>query len=61
MIIECKEMNVPLSQKTMDQILRYHITLPAKYLIVTNGIYSFGFVKKEGKFIEINVFPDYEK
>jgi len=61
MIIECKEMNVPLSQKTMDQILRYHITLPAKYLIVTNGIYSFGFVKKDDKFLETNVFPDFEK
>ncbi|MGN6533697.1 MAG: type I restriction enzyme HsdR N-terminal domain-containing protein [Ginsengibacter sp.] len=61
MIIECKEMNVSLSQKTMEQILRYHITLPAKYLIITNGIYSFGFMKKDGTFSETNVFPDYEK
>jgi len=61
MIIECKEMNVSLSQKTLDQILRYHITLPANYLIITNGVYSFGFVKKDGKFIETDVFPDYEK
>ncbi len=61
MIIECKEMNVSLSQKTMEQILRYHITLPAKYLIISNGIYSFGFVKKDGKFMEINNFPDFEK
>ena len=61
MIVECKEMNVPLSEKIMEQILRYHITLPAKYLLITNGSYSFGFLKKDGKFIEINIFPDFEK
>jgi hypothetical protein len=60
MIIECKEMKVPLSEKTLDQILRYHITLPAKYLIITNGRYCFGFEKKGNQFIEINEFPDYE-
>jgi len=60
MIIECKEMNVTLSQKTMEQILRYHITLPAKYLVITNGSYCFGFQKKESQFVEINDFPDFE-
>ncbi|HSV10351.1 MAG TPA: type I restriction enzyme HsdR N-terminal domain-containing protein [Hanamia sp.] len=60
MIIECKEMNVSLSEKTLEQILRYHITLPAKYLVITNGNYSFGFIKKEGEFIETDVFPDFE-
>lgn|SRR6185312_12821110 len=60
MIIECKEMNVTLSEKTLDQILRYHIVLPAKFLIISNGNYCFGFEKKEGKLIEINDFPDFE-
>ncbi len=60
MIIECKEMNVTLSQKTIDQILRYHITLPATFLIITNGKYCFGFEKKENQFFEINTFPEYE-
>ena len=60
MIIECKEMKVSLSEKTLDQILRYHITLPVKYLIITNGIYCFGFEKTSNQFLEINEFPDYE-
>ena len=59
MIIECKEMNAALSEKTLEQILRYHITVPADYLIVTNGSYCFGFKKIENQFIEINDFPDY--
>ena len=61
MIIECKEMNVSLSQKTIDQILRYHITLPAKFLIISNGSYSFGFERKGGQFMQINTFPDFGK
>ena len=59
MIIECKEMNVPLSEKTLEQILRYHITLPADYLIITNGSYCFGFQKIDTQFIEIDEFPRY--
>ena len=60
MIIECKEMNVNLSEKTIEQILRYHITLQAQYLIITNGKYCFGFEKKSGQFFQINNFPEFE-
>lgn len=60
MIIECKEMNVPLTEKVLDQILRYQITLPAKYLLVTNGSYCYGFKKKESSFTEIEEVPFYE-
>ena len=59
MIIECKEMNEQLNTKVLDQILRYHITLSAKYLVVTNGSYCFGFEKKEGQFYEIDELPEY--
>lgn len=59
MIIECKEMNVALSEKTMEQILRYHISVPAKYLVITNGSHCFGFEKREGDIFEINFFPEF--
>ncbi|MBP1652124.1 MAG: hypothetical protein H6Q26_2281 [Bacteroidetes bacterium] len=38
MIVECKEMGIPLSQTTLEQIVRYHMVLPAAYLVITNGI-----------------------
>jgi len=60
MIIECKQASEWLNAKVMDQILRYHITLPAKYLVVTNGNYCFGFEKAGGQFNEINQMPEYE-
>lgn len=59
MIIECKEMNVSLTEKVLGQVLRYHAALPAKYLIITNGSYTIGFEKKENEFKEINEFPDF--
>lgn len=60
MIIECKEMKAQLNAGTLEQILRYHITLPAKYLLITNGSYCFGFEKKEGQFFEMDKMPEYE-
>ncbi len=60
MIIECKEMNVALGAKTLEQILRYHISLPAQYLIITNGSYCFGFKKEKSQFFEMDIFPEYE-
>ncbi len=59
MIIECKEMNIALSEKTIEQILRYHISLPAQFLIISNGSYSYGFKKKDNEFIEMNTFPEF--
>src|SRR5436305_1318180 len=56
MIIECKEMNVPVSGKVLEQILRYHITLRADYLIITNGSFCFGFQKTGDRFTEIHEF-----
>lgn len=41
MIIECKEMDVPLNDAVAAQIFRYNITLQVRYLVVTNGSYSF--------------------
>lgn len=59
MIIECKEMNIPLSNKVLEQLLRYHIAIPAKYLVITNGKYCFGFEKREGNFYAIDDLPDF--
>ena len=59
MIIECKEMNTKIDTKVLEQILRYHITLPAKYLVITNGSYCFGFEKRKGQFFEIDEMPEF--
>lgn len=37
MIVECKEMGVPLGMAVLEQIVRYHMALPAPFLVITNG------------------------
>ena len=60
MIIECKEMNVKLSESTMRQVLRYNLSVQATYIIVTNGSYCAGFERKENGFEEIDSLPGRE-
>jgi len=57
-IIECKEPNVPITEKTLQQILRYHLALPVPYLCLTNGNNVFLFEKKDEQFKEIFSFPE---
>jgi hypothetical protein len=57
MIVECKEMNVPLSETTISQVLNYNSTVQAPYIVVTNGSYCAAFFKKENKFVEIEELP----
>ena len=41
MIVECKEMDVPLNMNVLEQIVRYNMALPVSYLVITNGINTF--------------------
>ena len=41
MLVECKEMNIPLTEQTMQQVIRYNMSIPATYLVVTNGSHTF--------------------
>jgi hypothetical protein len=59
LMVECKEMNVPLNEKTLQQALRYHVSVVVRYIVITNGSYCFGFEKRDNDLIEINLLPDY--
>jgi hypothetical protein len=60
MIIECKEMGINLSVKTIEQILLYHISLPARFLLITNGSYTYGFEKIMDQFYEMDRLPSFQ-
>ncbi len=57
LIIECKEMNVTLSEQTVSQILAYQLVLQVAYLIITNGHQTFCFDTNTNKFISF--IPEY--
>lgn len=57
MIIECKEMNVPLDNEVLDQVLRYNQSLQVPYLIITNGSYCMAMKISNVEMNEITELP----
>lgn len=47
MLIECKAPQVELSEAVLQQALRYHMSIPVNYIVITNGNMTMGWVKKE--------------
>jgi hypothetical protein len=58
MIIECKELNVQLSEQTVAQVLRYNAVVQAPYVVITNGSYCKGFLNDGESFLEIFELPN---
>jgi hypothetical protein len=59
MIIECKEANTTLSEKTIQQLLQYQQVLKASFLIASNGHETIGAEIKLGKLHPLQHFPNY--
>ena len=57
MLVECKAGDIALDEKVFQQVLRYHISVPCTFLIITNGQYTFGWEKTEGRLNEILQIP----
>lgn len=58
MMIECKAPEIKLDESVLHQLLRYHVSLPAGFLIITNGTYSYGWEKSAIGLTLINDLPE---
>jgi hypothetical protein len=61
MVVECKEMNAPLNVKAFLQAIRYNTNMQAKYIVITNGSYCFGYERSMNDFISIESLPVFGK
>jgi hypothetical protein len=59
MLIECKEANTPINEKTILQLLQYQQILNARYLIASNGPTTIGAEIKLGNLHMLQQFPNY--
>lgn len=57
MIVECKETNVPLTEKVLMQILRYNMSVPVPFLVITNGNETYAWQRKDDQMIALDVLP----
>jgi hypothetical protein len=46
MLVECKEPKVNLSEDVLQQVLRYNISVPVEYIVITNGNTTVGWRKE---------------
>lgn len=61
MIVECKEMGVPLGMPVLEQIVRYNMALPVPYLVITNGSNTWccRLNAEEGNWVFESTLPQY--
>lgn len=45
LLVECKASGVKLDDDVIQQALRYNISVPVQYIIITNGVQTFGWEK----------------
>lgn len=60
MMVECKATSVALSHRVLDQVIRYNLSTPVEYLVITNGHYSAAFHRDGTGLKEINELPGLE-
>jgi hypothetical protein len=58
MIVECKEMSVPLNRSVLDQALRYNMTLQVPYLVITNGKFCMATAIVNNELKEMDDLPE---
>jgi hypothetical protein len=57
MLVECKAGEITLNEKALLQVLRYNISMPATFLVITNGHFTYAWEKTGGLLNEIRQMP----
>ena len=57
MMVECKEMDTPVNEAVLKQVLNYNIKLAVQYIVVSNGKNTYAFELKNGKIYELSALP----
>jgi hypothetical protein len=57
LMVECKAMDVPVTEKVLMQVLRYRMSVPAGVLVVTNGIETHALALEQGRAVWLDEWP----
>lgn len=61
MIVECKAATVKITEKTLDQAIRYYSALRPKYLMLYNGTSCFCFKMEDNQLKALDHLPSYSE
>jgi hypothetical protein len=59
MMVECKSTNVLLDENVLTQILRYNISVPVRFLVITNGNTCYAFDRGNGRLEALGEIPEF--
>ncbi|HVF95762.1 MAG TPA: type I restriction enzyme HsdR N-terminal domain-containing protein [Flavisolibacter sp.] len=57
MLVECKSPAVQLSEDVLQQVLRYNVSVPVKFVVITNGEATAAWEKDEYNLKLLNAMP----
>ncbi len=57
MLVECKEPKVQLKDEVLQQVLRYNISVPVQFVVITNGENTIAWKKEEGHLTMLHDMP----
>ena len=59
LMVECKSMDVKLDDEVLQQLLRYNVSVPVSYLVITNGTDCFAWQRNEGRLLPLQEIPGF--
>ncbi|MGZ8538594.1 MAG: type I restriction enzyme HsdR N-terminal domain-containing protein [Flavisolibacter sp.] len=59
MMVECKAASVKLNENVLQQLLRYNISVPVEYMVITNGSSTIGWRKEGGELKMLQELPQF--
>ena len=58
MLVECKEMTIPLTQKVLQQVINYNQKIDSHFMVITNGNQTMAWQLKP-ILVELDGLPEY--
>ncbi|MES1220952.1 MAG: type I restriction enzyme HsdR N-terminal domain-containing protein [Bacteroidota bacterium] len=58
MMIECKAPEIKLDDAVLQQVLRYNISVPVEFMIITNGNNTYGWKRSGNDLVLVDELPD---
>ena len=59
MMIECKAAEIKLNDAVLQQILRYNISVPVSFIVITNGNLNYAWEKKDNDIHLLRELPEW--
>ena len=61
LMVECKAPLVALSEAVLQQVLRYNMSVPVDFIVITNGTTTLGWKKDKGQLAPLLQLPEWQR